>query len=552
MKRTITVFVLVVSLFLSSIVVRATTIGDVDGDKAITAADARLALRAAVGLEQYKKGSTEYKACDVDFDGTITAADARLILRAAVGLETLKQASEQPEEPTSSEETTKPEETTVPEETTKPEETTVPEETTKADNRPGELSSDQVYSLAEKYMFQINIKSDEGAFLGSGFSIDTNGTIVTNYHVIEGAYSIIAKDYYNHTYTVTQVLAYDIPKDLAVIKINASTTPAVLNKSDYKTGDKVYTLGSSKGFIGTFADGLISNKEVDYPSLNDRSVMMKYIQTSAPISSGNSGGPLIDTKGRVIGVNTWTRTDGQNLNFAVPVYYLDTLDYTLPITVNEFYKIEHPNIEISVTSKTLGLTQGAIAFLFVNVSTDQEITITCSCSTDRVYLEWGEWYGDEIILYIYADSLCTGENIRISIKEYPSICVDVSFSVFSKDTGLQWQYFPFPQTPDFGIMTSVTPFDYYETSKHDMFGAVYSTEWLAKAGYTNINTIRNNYANLLINKCGYSYVGVNTDDPNEVIWFFRNDATHQVLCYIQHSNDGGKTVKWIRIVWWYQ
>lgn len=61
--------------------------GDVDGDGKLSAADARLALRKSVGLEDYMDGSDEFIACDVDFDGKVSAADARLILRASVGLE---------------------------------------------------------------------------------------------------------------------------------------------------------------------------------------------------------------------------------------------------------------------------------------------------------------------------------------------------------------------------------------------------------------------------------------------------------------------------------
>ena len=118
MKRIIAIIVSVFSICLFFLTANAASIGDVDGDNAITAADARLALRAAVGLEAYGHNSKEYKACDVDFDGQITAADARLILRAAVGLETLTQ----PEEPTEPEEPTDPEQPDIPEQPSQPSE----------------------------------------------------------------------------------------------------------------------------------------------------------------------------------------------------------------------------------------------------------------------------------------------------------------------------------------------------------------------------------------------------------------------------------------------
>lgn len=116
MKRIIAIVVGVFFICLFFLTANAASIGDVDGDKTITAGDARLALRAAVGLEAYDFNSGEYKACDVDFDGQITAADARLILRAAVGLETLSTNPEIPDTPDD------PEQPDIPEQPSQPSE----------------------------------------------------------------------------------------------------------------------------------------------------------------------------------------------------------------------------------------------------------------------------------------------------------------------------------------------------------------------------------------------------------------------------------------------
>ena len=102
---------------------------------------------------------------------------------------------------------------------------------------------------------------------------------------------------------------------------------------DHDVGEVAYALGNSRGLTSTFSDGMItySNREVDGVS---------YVQHDAPISGGNSGGPLINKYGEVIGVNTWTVLDSQNLNFAIHVSELDKLDTNEALTMAEFYEKE--------------------------------------------------------------------------------------------------------------------------------------------------------------------------------------------------------------------
>ena len=154
--------------------------------------------------------------------------------------------------------------------------------------------------------------------LGSGFFISEDGLLLTNYHVIEEAraYQVTTSD--GTVYDVTRVVAYDIDKDIAILKVNtkgkkmpyleiAPELPAV--------GDAVYAIGSSLGLTGTFSSGIVSyvNRTVKgIPNVN-------FIQTTTPISSGNSGGPLVNDKGYVIGINSASYTEGQNLNLAVEI-----------------------------------------------------------------------------------------------------------------------------------------------------------------------------------------------------------------------------------------
>ena len=156
--------------------------------------------------------------------------------------------------------------------------------------------------------------------LGSGFFVDTN-LIATNFHVIDGAARGTAKLVGEQTeYPIEVFTAMDETHDLAILQVAApDIQPLPLGDSDtVEIGDTVYVAGNPKGFLeGTFSDGIIS--AVRGGSTN------KWFQMTAPISSGSSGGPVLNSSGEVIGVSVATFRDGQNLNFAIPSNYLKKL-----------------------------------------------------------------------------------------------------------------------------------------------------------------------------------------------------------------------------------
>ncbi len=170
--------------------------------------------------------------------------------------------------------------------------------------------------------------------LGTGFVYDIDGKIITNYHVIDEAYS--AKITINGiAYRIESVLAYDEDIDLAVLKINANgLTAANICKNPVKVGETIYAIGSSRGLTNTFSQGIITyaDRIVDGVS---------HIQHDASITNGNSGGPLINQYGEVIGINSWLLTNSQNLNFAVFADELDNLVYGTQKTLAELYEENH-------------------------------------------------------------------------------------------------------------------------------------------------------------------------------------------------------------------
>jgi len=162
----------------------------------------------------------------------------------------------------------------------------------------------------------ISNSSGQETKLGSGFIVSADGEIVTNYHVIKDAHSAVVKLSNGAFFPVTGVLASDADKDLAVVKVQGKNLPflSLGDLDKVQVGEHVVAIGSPlfEELQGTVSDGIVS-------AIRDVSGK-KWIQTTAPVSHGNSGGPLLDMNNEVVGVITLGLNPelGQNLNFAVP------------------------------------------------------------------------------------------------------------------------------------------------------------------------------------------------------------------------------------------
>ena len=176
-------------------------------------------------------------------------------------------------------------------------------------------------------------KSGRELALGTCFVYSEDGKFLTNYHVIEDSYS--ARITINgKTYSVAKVLGYDKDIDLAMLKVNATNLKAVkICTKEHAVGKKVFAIGSSKGLTATFSQGIIT-------CANRTSSGVNYVQHDAAISSGNSGGPLVNGYAEVIGINTLTIRDSQNLNFAIMTSEINKLNLTNPLTYYQFYEKE--------------------------------------------------------------------------------------------------------------------------------------------------------------------------------------------------------------------
>jgi S1-C subfamily serine protease len=176
-----------------------------------------------------------------------------------------------------------------------------------------------ITSKAVTFDFFYGLVPQEGQ--GSGFVIDKEGHILTNYHVIADARQVEVTMHNRKKFRAT-VIGTDPPHDLAVIKIEASSlTPAVLGDSrNLQVGQKVYAIGNPFGLAGTMTRGIVSSiRPVKEPN---GATIDEAIQTDAAINPGNSGGPLMNAHGEVIGINTMILSNvGQNagIGFAIPI-----------------------------------------------------------------------------------------------------------------------------------------------------------------------------------------------------------------------------------------
>jgi Flp pilus assembly protein TadD len=186
--------------------------------------------------------------------------------------------------------------------------------------KPALLTADQIFKLASPAVVKIVVR-DKGFRIigqGSGFYVTADGRIITNFHVIKDAYFATVVEANGWIRAVDAVSAMDSHIDLAVLRVNRADGPFLkLAASLPDIGTRVYAVGNPLGLTNTLSEGIVSGMREDSSS--------PAMQTTAAISPGSSGGPLVGEDGSVVGVTTAAITSGQALNFAVPVTQVGSL-----------------------------------------------------------------------------------------------------------------------------------------------------------------------------------------------------------------------------------
>lgn len=299
-----------------------------------------------------------------------------------------------------------------------------------------ELTAEEIYKKCSPAVFYVEVYDARGqAFAtGSGFFIDSEGTAITNYHVIEGAHS--AKIKIGDTevfYDVEGVYDYDVATDWAVIKV-AGQGFNYLTIGDYETvvgGATVYALGSPLGLQNTISQGLISN-------VNRVLDGVSFIQTSAAISSGSSGGALINKYGEVIGITSAKFADGENLGLALPISVVKNYDST---AVSPLSKVTGESISAPGEYAADDVLR-AFVVAFKNEDLDDSIAYTERTNTAHGFVEssivLNSDYSVEVLIWeiydgdaYYFSLVLTGEE-RLLFYDYESEDMSMLF------TGLKW------------------------------------------------------------------------------------------------------------------
>jgi S1-C subfamily serine protease len=239
---------------------------------------------------------------------------------------------------------------------------------------------------------------------GSGFIWDKKGRIVTNYHVIEDA-SRVEVTLTDHSTWKGIVVGVAPDKDIAVLQISAPAeklNPILIGEShNLKVGQKAFAIGNPFGFDQTMTTGIVSALNREIKSATGRTIQ-GVIQTDAAINPGNSGGPLLDSAGRLIGVNTaiYSPTGtSAGIGFAVPV---DIVNRVVPEIIR-YGKVIRPGLGVSVANESVARRLGIKGVLLINIEPGSSAEMAGLRGTRNV--------GGEIIL---GDIIESVNNKRIS------------------------------------------------------------------------------------------------------------------------------------------
>jgi S1-C subfamily serine protease len=251
---------------------------------------------------------------------------------------------------------------------------------------------------------------------GSGFIWDNQGRIVTNYHVISDANRVQVTMADNSTWKATLVGAAP-DKDIAVLQIEAprhQLRPIAVGRSkDLQVGQKVFAIGNPFGFDQTITSGIISALNREITAVTGR-VIRGAIQTDAAINPGNSGGPLLDSAGRLIGVNTSIYSPSgayAGIGFAVAV---DIVNEIVPQLIKHG-RIIQPGLGVTLVDERVAKNMGIEGALILSVETDSPAAAAGLRPTTQYR---GEVVLGDIIIAVGGVKVQSYEELRAEIEKF--------------------------------------------------------------------------------------------------------------------------------------
>ena len=243
-----------------------------------------------------------------------------------------------------------------------------------------ELSPSDIYKAASPSVVLLanyDMHGHKRSF-GSGFLVSTGGKVLTNYHVIRGAYRAEAGLENGLQLPVTGVVGYSQAQDVAVVQLggNASVNPLPLAGGPSKVGEKLVAIGSPLGLQNSLSEGIVS-------AVRNGGIL----QMTTPISPGSSGGPVLNEFGQVIGISDAYLPGGENLNFAVPIAWAKP--YIGQSASQTLEEVAQGNTVQSRLSRTVSVPAGRMAGVQLTITQEMadpelDFSFTSRGGLDRV------------------------------------------------------------------------------------------------------------------------------------------------------------------------
>ena len=187
--------------------------------------------------------------------------------------------------------------------------------------------ANDIFKDTYESIVEIRVTEGEDIGYGSGVIISSDGKIITNAHVVVYEDNnlfdkVEIRLSYEDEYREVSIVKYDIDKDLALLKLDNVEVKSIKANTSYSYGDKVYAIGNGSNYGISITEGIISNPKLTV-EISNKSVIA--IQCDLTISEGNSGGALLDSKGRLIGITTFRLKDSSNkviqgISYSIPYY----------------------------------------------------------------------------------------------------------------------------------------------------------------------------------------------------------------------------------------
>lgn len=313
------------------------------------------------------------------------------------------------------------------------------------------LTAMQISEKVSPSVFYIEVydSTNKAIASGSGFFISSDGVAVTNYHVIEDTNSAKITTINGKEYVVSNIISYDKNLDVAIIRVGKTATdgssvygfPSVtLADSDkIKAGQTVYAIGSPVGLKNTISNGIISNTSqvVDGDS---------FIQITAAISNGSSGGALVDEYGEALGITSAGIKDAENIGFAIPINVVKLFDLSSTgMSYEEFVKSNAKFIlELDKNAVEIAVGESAVVSVYAEGKSNNWSIYWNIDQKSIAECKWGTWQnGGNIcpltitglregtaVVTVYSDVDFQGKTITVTVKKpqvqmYPSSSVNM-------------------------------------------------------------------------------------------------------------------------------